>query len=313
MLRPGLRLDALGASAASLLAVLPSAGKQEPRMPRPVLLVTGTSTGIGRVTAVEAARSGWQVVATVRDSERAEGLRAAAAEARVDMDIRELDVTDADSVAVCLDTVQKEHGRLDALVNNAGVGHLGTAEHEDPAELRRVMEVNFFGTVAVTRAALPMLRCSRGRIVTVSSIGGAVGQPFAEAYCAAKFAVEGFFESLAPVAATVGVQVSLVEPGAVRSSFVENAGIDASAMLAQAGPYASALSAYLDRAASTFSSTHAQDPGDVAAVILRTLREEMPPFRVQTSDWAERFVSTKLSDIDGSRVQAAMRGWIATR
>ncbi|TCO37182.1 short-subunit dehydrogenase [Rathayibacter tanaceti] len=281
-------------------------------MPRPVLLVTGTSTGIGRTTAIEAARAGWQVVATVRDPARADGLRAEAAEARVELEVRALDVTDPDSVAACLRAVEEEQGRLDALVNNAGAGHLGTAELEDPAELRRVMEVNFFGVVAVTRASLPMLRCSRGRIITVSSIGGAIGQPFNEDYCAAKFAVEGFFESLAPVAASVGVHISLVEPGAVRSSFVENVGIDAGAMLAQAGPYAPALGAYLDRAASSFSSTHAQDPGDVAAVILATLREQDPPFRVQTSDWAREFVGLKLGDVDGSRVQSTMRGWIGT-
>lgn len=173
------------------------------------------------------------------------------------------------------------------------------------------MEVNF-GTVAVTRAAMPMLRSSRGRIVTVSSVGGVIGQPFNEDYCAAKFAIEGFFEALAPVARAVGVQVSLIEPGAVRSSFVENVGIDVHAMVAQAGPYASALGSYLDRTASAFSSSSAQDPGDVAAVVLQVLRAAEAPFRVQTSDWAREFAGLKLADVDGSRVQSAMRGWIGT-
>ncbi|WKK72060.1 SDR family oxidoreductase [Rathayibacter oskolensis] len=281
-------------------------------MPRPVLLLTGTSTGIGRATAIEAARSGWSVVATVRDTSRADGLRAAAEEARVELDVVALDVTDADSVAACLAHVESVHGGLDALVNNAGAGHIGTVELEDPEELRRVMEVNFFGTVAVTRAAMPMLRSSRGRIVTVSSVGGVIGQPFNEDYCAAKFAVEGFFEALAPVARAVGVQVSLIEPGAVRSSFVENVGIDVHAMVAQAGPYASALGSYLDRTASAFSSSSAQDPGDVAAVVLQVLRAAEAPFRVQTSDWAREFAGLKLADVDGSRVQSAMRGWIGT-
>ncbi|SMH30713.1 Short-chain dehydrogenase [Rathayibacter oskolensis] len=281
-------------------------------MPRPVLLVTGTSTGIGRATAIEAGRSGWSVVATVRDTSRADGLRSAADQARVDLDVVALDVTDPASVAACLAHVESAHGGLDALVNNAGAGHIGTVELEDPDELRRVMEVNFFGTVAVTRAAMPLLRSSRGRVVTVSSVGGVVGQPFNEDYCAAKFAVEGFFEALAPVARAVGVQVSLIEPGAVRSSFVENVGIDARAMLAQAGPYASALSSYLDRTASAFSSSSAQDPGDVAAVVLQVLRAAEAPFRVQTSDWARQFAGLKLADVDGSRVQSAMRGWIGT-
>lgn len=281
-------------------------------MPRPVLLVTGTSTGIGRATAVEAARSGWDVVATVRDTERAQGLRRAAEEARVELDVRALDVTDPSSVTTLLAGIASDHGGLDALVNNAGAGHLGTLELEDPEELRRVMEVNFFGTVAVTRAALPMLRATRGRVVTVSSVGGAIGQPFNEDYCAAKFAIEGFFEAFAPVAASVGVHVSLVEPGAVRSSFVDNVGVDAQAMIGQAGAYAPALGSYLDRTSSAFASTHAQDPEDVATVILQTLRAAEPAFRVQTSDWARDFVGTKLSDVDGSRVQSAMRGWIGT-
>ncbi|MWV50938.1 SDR family NAD(P)-dependent oxidoreductase [Rathayibacter sp. VKM Ac-2803] len=281
-------------------------------MPRPVLLVTGTSTGIGRATAIEAARSGWTVVATVRDPERATDLRAAAEEARVDLDVVALDVTDSASVDACLAHVESAHGGLDALVNNAGAGHIGTLELEEPAELRRVMEVNFFGTVAVTRAAMPMLRSSRGRVVTISSVGGVVGQPFNEDYCAAKFAVEGFFEALAPVAGAVGVQVSLIEPGAVRSSFVENVGIDVHAMVAKAGPYAYSLGSYLDRTASAFSSTHAQDPADVAVVVLQVLRAAEAPFRVQTSDWAREFAGMKLADVDGSRVQSAMRGWIGT-
>ena len=122
--------------------------------------------------------------------------------------------------------VAADHGRIDAVVNNAGAGHLGTIETESVDDVRRVMEVNFFGVVAVTRAAMPHLRASGGRLVTVSSVGGAVGQPFNEAYCAAKFAVEGFMESLVPVAATVGVTVVVIEPGAVASDFVANVDVD---------------------------------------------------------------------------------------
>ncbi|MFE5588105.1 SDR family NAD(P)-dependent oxidoreductase, partial [Kitasatospora sp. NPDC056531] len=102
------------------------------------------------------------------------------------------DVVDPESIATCLDEVIAEHGRLDALVNNAGAAQVGTIELMTVDEVRAAMEVNFFGVVAATRAALPHLRASQGRVITVTSIGGAVGQPFNEAYCAAKFAVEGF-------------------------------------------------------------------------------------------------------------------------
>ena len=130
-----------------------------------------------------------------------------------------MDITDPAAVSAGVDGVIADFGTLDAVINNAGAGHVGTIEQESVEDVRAVMEVNFFGTVLVTKAALPHLRASGGRVVTVTSVGGIVGQPFNEAYCAAKFAVEGFMESLAPVAATVGVTVVVVEPGAVASEF----------------------------------------------------------------------------------------------
>ncbi|MFI1168887.1 SDR family oxidoreductase [Streptomyces sp. NPDC020801] len=268
------------------------------------LLITGTSSGIGLATAVAAARAGWHVIATMRDTTRAGALLTAAEEAGVSVDVRALDVTDPASVAACLADLD----RLDALVNNAGAGHLGTLEQESVEDVRAVMEVNFFGVLHVTKAALPLLRANRGRLITVTSVGGVVGQPFNEAYCAAKFAAEGFMESLAPVAAKVGVAVSVVEPGAVASEFVSNVeGRDT--VVQQAGPYAPALSAYLARTQDAFAA--AQTPQGVAAQIVDLLQAEQPPFRIITSDTAHRFTAVKLADADGSAVQALTSSWIA--
>jgi NAD(P)-dependent dehydrogenase (short-subunit alcohol dehydrogenase family) len=172
------------------------------------------------------------------------------------------------------------------------------------------MEVNFFGVVQVAKAALPHLRVSGGRLVTVTSVGGVVGQPFNEAYCAAKFAVEGFMESLAPVAASVGVSVSVVEPGAVASEFVTNVGVDADEAVAAAGPYAAALEGYLSRTRSQFAAA-AQTPAEAAETVVRALTGDRPAFRLQTSDAARGFVGVKLADLDGSTVQALTGGWIA--
>src|SRR3954468_6156117 len=208
-----------------------------------VVLITGTSTGIGLATAVRAARAGFRTVATLRDPARADRLR----EAGVDLDIRPLDVTDATSVRAAFEGVLADYGRLDVLVNNAGAGHVGTLEQEPLSALRDTMEVNFFGVAEATKAAMPALRASGGRLITVTSVGGVIGQPFNEAYCAAKFAVEGLLESLAPVAALVGVDVCIVEPGAVSTRFVANVGVDPAALIANSGPYAPALRAYLDR------------------------------------------------------------------
>jgi NAD(P)-dependent dehydrogenase (short-subunit alcohol dehydrogenase family) len=155
---------------------------------------------------------------------------------------------------------------------------------------------------------MPHLRAAQGRVLTVTSVGGVVGQPFNEAYCAAKFAVEGFMESLAPVAAKAGVSVSVVEPGAVASEFVSNVG-GRDALVEQAGLYAPALASYMARAGEAFAA--AQTPQGAAATIVELLETEQPAFRVQTSDAARAFTAVKLADGDGSAVQALTRAWIA--
>ncbi len=274
------------------------------KMSTKTVLITGTSSGIGLATAVAAAQSGWHVIATMRDTTKAGALRAAAEEAGVTVDVRALDVTDPASIEACLTGLD----RLDALVNNAGAGHLGTLEQESVEDVRAVMEVNFFGVLHVTKAALPLLRASKGRVLTVTSVGGVIGQPFNEAYCAAKFAVEGFMESLAPVAATAGVSVSVVAPGAVASEFVSNVGVRDD-VLEQAGPYAPALAAYLDRTRGSFAN--AQTSQDVAAQMVELLAAERPAFRLLPSDAARDFAGAKLKDLDGAAVQNLTNGWVA--
>ncbi|QTZ95239.1 SDR family NAD(P)-dependent oxidoreductase [Streptomyces auratus] len=286
-----------------------SSSSSSPSSPK-VVLITGTSSGIGLAAAIAAARAGWQVVATLRDTGRAGALRTAAAEAGVELDVRQLDVTDEASVAAALSGVIADHGRLDAVVNNAGAGHLGTLENESVADVRAVMEVNFFGVLHVSKAALPHLRATGGRLITVTSVGGVVGQPFNEAYCAAKFAVEGYMESLAPVAAALGVSVSVVEPGAVATEFVNNIGVDLQAEIDAAGPYAKPLQAYLDRTTAQFLNG-AQTPAEAAEAVLEALTANRPAFRIQTSDWARGFTGTKLADLDGSAVLGLTAQWVS--
>ncbi|MFL4490135.1 SDR family oxidoreductase [Streptomyces sp. VTCC 41912] len=281
-----------------------------PKTSPKTVLITGTSSGIGLATAVAAARAGWTTIATMRDTGKADALLTAAAAHEVAdrIQVKRLDVVNPEAIATCLDDVIAEHGRLDALVNNAGAAQVGTIEQASLDEVRAAMEVNFFGVVATTRAALPHLRASHGRVITVTSVGGVVGQPFNEAYCAAKFAVEGFMESLAPVAATVGVDVTVVEPGAVASEFVTNLGLDPETLLTTAGPYAPALQAYLARTRQSFAD--AQTPTEAAAPLIEALTADRPPFRIQTSPWARDFVATKLTDLDGSTVQSLTDTWV---
>ncbi len=278
-------------------------------MTKRIVLVTGTSSGIGLATAIAIARAGDHVVATLRHPAGAIALRAAAETAGVTLDIRPLDVVNDASVAACIAGVISDHGRIDAVINNAGAGHVGTLEIDTIDDVRQVMEVNFFGVLLVSRAAMPHLRASKGRLITVTSVGGVIGQPFNEAYCAAKFAVEGYMESLAPVAARLGVSVSVVEPGAVASEFVANTGVDADAMIAAAGPYAPAMAAYAKRVLSQFANA-AQPPQEVADGILALLNSPKPPLRSQTSPASKGFVAAKLVDVDGSIVTGVTSSWL---
>src|SRR5690242_19113474 len=222
---------------------------------QPVALVTGTSSGMGLDTAVELARRGLTVIATMRDTSRATALTDAAAEAGIEVDVRALDVTDHPAARACVDGVLADHGRLDVLVNNAGRGAVATAEQLSLDEIRDQLEVNYLGPVALTKLVLPQMRAAgSGTVLTVTSVGGAVGQPFADAYCGAKFAVEGFMQSLAVVMLAHGVHVSVIEPAAVASDFVGNvARPESPATTDGSDPYAAQLDAYLARSAGAFA------------------------------------------------------------
>lgn len=276
------------------------------------LLVTGTSSGIGLATAVAAARAGFTTVATMRDPGRAQALRDEAERAGVKLDVRQLDVTDAESIAACVNGVAQTYGRLDAVVNNAGISNFDpTMEMSTMEALRANLEVNFFGVIAVSRAAMPLLRACHGRLVTIGSVHGLVGQPFNEAYCAAKFAVEGFMESLAPVAAAHGVKVSIVVPGYVPdTSFGVFPDINRSTIQAASGPYAPTFADYIAWVGGQGWEAAGQLSREVAEVVVRTLRADRPAFRVPANRWAAEYLDQKLTDRDGSAVQTLARTWI---
>ena len=276
-----------------------------PRMSdKQVALVTGTSSGIGLHTAIGLARAGLHVVATMRDPDRSDDLRAASRSAGVTLDLRALDVIGEAAAAELVDDI----GRIDVLVNNAGRGSVGTLEQLTQHDLREQLEVNYLAVAGLTRLVLPGMRAAgSGRVVTVTSVGGAVGQPFADAYCGAKFAVEGLMQSLAPVAARLGVTVSIVEPAAVASAFVDN--VDGVlGRLDPADAYADLLAAYLERTADAFDN--AQSAESAAAVIVEAATTATPKFRWQTSDAAVAFAGLSLADLDGSRVLGATSGWL---
>jgi NAD(P)-dependent dehydrogenase (short-subunit alcohol dehydrogenase family) len=235
-------------------------------------LITGASTGFGRILAGEVAKRGDRVVGTVRNSEHVAELKAAGVSTVL------LDVNDAARSVPAVAEAVGLLGGLDILVNNAGFGLMGAIEALDDAAIRAVMETNFFGALRVTRAAIPELRRQGGGvIINISSMAGMVGMAGAGAYCASKFALEGLSEALAQELAPFGVKVLVVEPGAFRTDFsgrsirTPGAKIDAYAGM-QAGEVATLLKQY-----------HGHEPGDpVKAVdaILRTLDSPEMPLRL---------------------------------
>jgi NAD(P)-dependent dehydrogenase (short-subunit alcohol dehydrogenase family) len=199
-------------------------------------LITGASTGIGRASALRLAGSGWSVFACVRDSAAGERLTAAwGTGGRGALIPVALDVTDSAQIAQAVELVRERSGevpasrsgRLDALVNNAGIGLSGPLELVDLGQLREQFEVNVFGQVAVTQALLPALRRARGRIILVSSIGGRVAVPFLAPYGASKHALEAIGDALRVELHRSNIRVSLVEPGSVKTPIWAKARTDA--------------------------------------------------------------------------------------
>ena len=180
----------------------------------PSVLITGASSGIGRATSLRLARSGWSVLAGVRDASVGERLEAEAPAGRIRA--LALELTDGAHLASAAEIVRAEYGgRLDALVNNAGMGVGGPLELLSADRLREQFEVNVFAQVALTRALLPALRAAQGRIVLVSSIGGLVATPFTAPYAASKHALEAIGDCLRVELRSSHVQVALIEPGSV--------------------------------------------------------------------------------------------------
>ncbi|MFI4991952.1 MAG: SDR family NAD(P)-dependent oxidoreductase [Solirubrobacterales bacterium] len=200
----------------------------------PTALITGASTGIGEATALRLAGAGWTVLAGVRGEQAGERLVARAPAGRIEPIA--LDVTDFEQIRQAAGRVSElggggdgSPGRLDALVNNAGIGYGGPLELLHPDNLRKQFDVNVLGQVAVTQALLPALRAAHtdrgtgGRIVFMSSVGGRVAMAFTAPYAASKHAVEAIGDALRVELASSGVQVTLVEPGSVATPIWDKA------------------------------------------------------------------------------------------
>jgi len=243
----------------------PAASSRRDGSPPPrTVLITGASSGIGRMTAELMASRGWQVAATARDPST---LEAWAAAAGPHVATFRLDVTDEASIAAAVAAAVQRFGGLDVLVNNADFGLFGPLEGATAEDVERQLRTNVVGAIAMIRHVLPVLRArGGGTIVNVSSIAGRMTAPFASLYHASKYALEGLSESLRYEAGLHGVRVKLVEPGHFKTDFFGR-----SFRLAQHPAYEAALGNYMEWVDA--EDRKAPGPEPVARAILRAAED----------------------------------------
>ena len=269
----------------------------------PVILITGASSGFGMLTALAFARKGDAVYATMRDPEQGSGLQDAASAEGLRLNLLRLDVTDTQSVRAAVEHVLAAHGRIDVLVNNAGIHIPGALEDMPEADLHRVMDTNFFGVINVTRAVLPAMRKQKsGRIIMLSSVGGMISRAVDSIYCAGKWALEGMSEGLRYEVARFGIKVSLIEPGVFRTEIGNK--YKAPPDYPHASPYRGLLAFRIGKVAE--ACRNGDDPQLVADLIVDVANKEDPALRYPAGRQAEEFLS-ELKQMDADERDKSIR------
>ena len=263
-----------------------------------VILVTGSSTGIGQETALHMARKGHDVYAAVRSPETATELKALIAAEDLSVSVIKLDLVDPDSIVTAVAEIMARSGRIDALVNNAGIGG-GRAVEETPMhEVREIFETNYFGNVNVLRAVTPIMRQQKsGRIVTVGSLAGRVVMGCHAHYSASKWAMEGLSEALAQEMAEFNVKVAIIEPGCVLTPIWGKGSLPT-----EPSPYLKSLQR-LGRFFE-FGLRRPAMPTDVASAIAHAIESDKPHFRYPVGPDAVESVAARAKVSDDEWIAA---------
>lgn len=243
------------------------------------ILVTGASTGLGREMALYLAERGFAVYATMRDAAEAGTLLNDPRSRNAKIKVLTLDVTDTASIQAAVDCIVAETGGIYAVINNAGIGLRGYFEDLDLPDIKKMFDANVFGVMDVTRAVLPHMRkAKRGRILLISSVGGKIGSLGVSTYCSSKFALEGFGESLFMELAPLGIRVSLIEPGIIKTErWTINRGVAARATNPSSPYYNWFMQS--EHEAEKLVQASTATPADVAAVVHQALVAEQPKLR----------------------------------
>jgi NAD(P)-dependent dehydrogenase (short-subunit alcohol dehydrogenase family) len=251
-----------------------------------VVLITGCSSGFGLLSALEFARKGDTVYATMRDIAKAGPLEEARDKEKLALHIVPLDVTDEASVTKAVRQVVSEAGRIDVLVNNAGIGAQGPIEETDDAEAKEIFDTNFFGALRTIRAVLPQMREQKsGTIVNVSSLAGVVCPPFDGIYSASKHALEAASEALHYEAHPFGVRIAVVEPGGFETNIGNTRRIPR--RYTEGSPYAGLHQRFEQSLTRLPTGNQRADPQVVADAIYNAVYDKEPKLRYLVGQDAE--------------------------
>ncbi|HYN79838.1 MAG TPA: oxidoreductase [Lamprocystis sp. (in: g-proteobacteria)] len=267
---------------------------------KPVWFITGCSTGFGRELARHTLGLGYPTVVTARHPAQVEEIVAGCADLAL---VLAVDVTVPAQIEAAVAAAQARFGRIDVLVNNAGVGYFGSFEESNLDAVRSMFEINVWGLTHMTRAVLPGMRARRrGTVVNLSSVGGLVAFPALSFYNASKFAVEALSESLAQEVAPLGIKVLLVEPGPFRTDWAGRSAAQAPRTIPDYDPTAGARLQMIRG----YSGQQPGDPKRAAAAIVQAVEAARPPLRLLLGRMALDTASAKLAAL-----QQEFDGWAA--
>lgn len=257
-------------------------------------VLTGCSSGIGFESSLELARAGYAVYAGLRDESRSGPLMDAANKESLDVKTFRIDVADTESVKSATGKILGEARSVDVLVNNAGYGLFGSIEDISIKDMRKQFETNFFGAVGMIQQLAPSMRAQHsGRIINISSVAGRIGFPCSPAYVSSKFALEGLSECLRYELGAHGVQTVLIEPGVVKTGFMDNAKVT---KMAKGSPYAEITEKVI--AGIRMMAELGTQATEVAKVVLKAVTDPVPQPRYVVGNDAVMFLEARKSMTD---------------
>jgi NADP-dependent 3-hydroxy acid dehydrogenase YdfG len=256
-----------------------------------VWFITGCSTGFGRAIAEAVIKAGYKVVVTARNRDTITALTTGNEANTVAL---KLDVTSPEQIKQAVSDALGKFGRIDVLVNNAGIGYFSSVEESVEEETRKMFEINFWGLMHMTSAVLPGMRSQRsGHIINFSSIGGLAGFPLLGYYHATKFAVEGISETLSQEVAPLNIHVTLIEPGGFRTDWSGRSSVKTPIAIED---YKAALTPMLDMMVGA-SGQQPGDPKRAADAIVGVVESENPPLRLLLGNDSYQVAVNKFSNL----------------